>query len=183
MKQRTRGEAEARVTTEPDRPEPAASFDRLYAEQWWPMLRLATGLVDEAGVAEDVVQDAFTAVYRRWASIRDRGAQVGYLRVCVVNAARSALRRKVTARKHLHLFGAGDEESADRSSVRAAEHDVVRRALNALPDRQREVLTLRYIAELSDTDIAAATGLSLPGVRSAASRGLATLRSTVGDQL
>jgi RNA polymerase sigma factor (sigma-70 family) len=65
----------------------------------------------------------------------------------------------------------------------SAEHDLVRRALALLPDRQREVLTLRYIAELSDADIAAATGLSAVSVRSASSRGLAALRGALGGEL
>lgn len=160
-----------------------SDFNRLYAEQWWPMLRLAAGLLDEAGVAEDVVQDAFTAVYRRWDAVRDRDALIGYLRTSVVNAARSALRRKITARKHLRLLAEEHVDAADRSSMLGAEHEIVRKALDALPDRQREVLTMRYIGDLGDADIAVATGLSVTGVRSAASRGLATLRSTVGGQL
>lgn len=167
----------------PDPSGPDASFDRLYAEQWWPMLRLATGLVDEVSVAEDVVQDAFTSVYRHWDGIREPAARVGYLRRSVINAARNALRRKITARKHLHLILEEHEDPADRSSIRDAEHDIVRRALGTLPGRQCEVLTLRYLTDLSDSEIAAATGLSLSGVRSAASRGLAALRTTVGGQL
>ena len=64
-----------------------------------------------------------------------------------------------------------------------AEHQLVRAAFAQLPDRQREVLTLRYLAELSDAEIAEATGLSLGGVRSASSRGLAALRTSLGGQL
>jgi RNA polymerase sigma factor (sigma-70 family) len=159
------------------------SFDELYQEQWWPMLRLATGLVDQVSVAEDVVQDAFAAVYRRWESINDRAAVVGYLRVCVVNHSRSALRSRIRARRNLRLVESGSVEGADSSSLLSAEHQMAREALATLPDRQREVLTLRCIAELSDADIAAATGLSLGGVRSAASRGLATLRGSLGGRL
>jgi RNA polymerase sigma-70 factor (sigma-E family) len=159
------------------------SFDQLYQRQWWPMLRLATGLVDEVSAAEDVVQDAFAAVYRNWSNIRDLRAAAGYLRTSVVNNSRSVLRKRMTARKHQFEMRDEHEEGADQSTLLGAEHDLVRRALAGLPDRQREVLTLRYIAELSDADIAGATGLSPAGVRSASSRGLAALRSALGGQL
>jgi RNA polymerase sigma factor (sigma-70 family) len=147
------------------------------------MLRLATGLVDEVSAAEDVVQDAFAALYRHWSSIRDPRAATGYLRTSVVNGSRSVLRRRMTARKHQFEIRDEHEEAADRTTLLSAEHDLVRRALAVLPDRQREVLTLRYIAELSDADIAAATGLTPVSVRSASSRGRAALRSALGGQL
>jgi RNA polymerase sigma-70 factor (sigma-E family) len=161
-------------------PTPPRSFDQLYQEQWWPMLRLATGLVDQVSVAEDVVQDAFAAVYRRWDTIRDHGAVGGYLRTAVVNHSRSALRRRIVARRHLHLVDRDTVEAADASSLLSAEHEMARRALAGLPERQREVLTLRYLMALTDGEIAEATGLSLGGVRSAASRGLAALRGVLG---
>jgi RNA polymerase sigma-70 factor (sigma-E family) len=175
--------AETRVTGGDSAPAVTMTFDELYQRQWWPMLRLAVGLVDERGAAEDVVQDAFAALFRRWDSIRDPAAAAGYLRASVVNGSRSALRRRGTARKYLRVVGGETEEAADHTTLLSAEHDMVRAALVNLPDRQREVLTLRYLAELPDSDIAAATGLSAAGVRSASSRGLAALRTALGGQL
>ena len=72
--------------------------------------------------------------------------------------------------------------SADEPALRTADQETARRALAALPSRQREVLTLRFLADLSDSEIADATGMSAGNVRSAASRGLATLRTTLGGQ-
>jgi RNA polymerase sigma-70 factor (sigma-E family) len=158
-------------------------FGELYQEQWWPMLRLATGLVDQVPVAEDVVQDAFAALYRKWDTIRDPQAAVGYLRTSVVNGSRNVLRHRIVARRRLRMLDESTVEGADHTAVLTAEHQLVRAAFARLPDRQREVLTLRYIAELTDAEIAEATGLSPGGVRSAASRGLAALRSRLGDRL
>lgn len=155
----------------------AADFDALYAAQWWPMLRLATGLVDDHSAAEDVVQDAFAAVYRRRDSLRATASAGAYLRTAVINAARSTLRRRGTVRRARILADPATSEAADHSTLLLAEHDLVQAALTRLPQRQREVLVLRYVGELSDPEIAAATGLSLGGVRSAASRGLAALRT------
>jgi RNA polymerase sigma-70 factor (sigma-E family) len=161
----------------------AARFDELYRQQWWPMVRLATGLVDQPAAAEDVVQDAFAALHRRWDALDDPGAAIGYLRTSVVNGSRSVLRRRMTARKHLRVIVEDSGERVEDASVLSAEHQLVRNALAGLPQRQREVLTLRYLADLPDPQIAAATGLSLPGVRSASSRGLAALRGLLGGQL
>ena len=92
------------------------------------------------------------------------------------------LRRRQTARKHLRVAYEEEAPGADESSLLGAEHEELRVALAGLPQRQREVLTLRYQADLPDPAIAAATGLSLPGVRSASSRGLAALRTTLGGE-
>jgi RNA polymerase sigma factor (sigma-70 family) len=73
--------------------------------------------------------------------------------------------------------------AADEPSLRSADQEAARRALAALPSRQREVLTLRFLADLTDSEIADATGMSAGHVRSAASRGLATLRGTLAGHL
>lgn len=156
-------------------------FDALYRAQWWPMIRLAQGLVDDVSSAEDVVQDAFAGLYRSTGVLDDPGAAVRYLRVSVVNGARSALRRRRTVRNWLGQQRQGEHApAADEPSLRTADQEAARRALAALPHRQREVLTLRFLADLSDSEIADATGMSAGNVRSAASRGLATLRTTFG---
>ncbi len=54
-------------------------------------------------------------------------------------------------------------------------------ALRALPDRQREVLALRYYLDLSEADIASTLGISRGAVKSHASRGVAALRSLMED--
>ena len=174
-----------RLATHRRTPEPGdgGTFDALYRAQWWPMLRLAQGLVDDVSSAEDVVQDAFAGLYRNSGVLADPVAATRYLRASVVNGARSALRRRRTVRSWLGQARAGEHApAADEPSLRSAEQDAARRALAALPGRQREVLTLRFLADLTDSEIADATGMSAGNVRSAASRGLATLRGTLGGQ-
>jgi RNA polymerase sigma-70 factor (sigma-E family) len=164
-------------------PQDAESFEQLYQRLWWPMLCVAYALIDDTSSAEDVVQDAFTALHRRWHTLRTPAAAAGYLRVSVVNGARSVLRKRLITRRSRHLIDEVPGEPADAPALLLADHQLVRAALARLPDRQREVLTLRYVADLSDVEIAAATGLSHGGVRSAASRGLAALRDELGGRL
>ncbi len=164
-------------------PEVPPGFETVYQKQWRSMFRLALGLLRDAALAEEIVQDAFEALFERWETLRDPAAAVAYLRVCVVNGSRSAVRRSVRARKR---DVAGREETTDGADARPlldAEHAIVRQALAELPQMQREVLTLRYLQDLSDEDIAAATGLSLGGVRSSSSRGLAAMRHLMGALL
>jgi len=88
----------------------------------------------------------------------------------------------MTARRHLHAVAEPPAEGADASSVLAAEHQTVVDALAGLGSRQREVLVLRYLSGLRDPEIAEATGLTEAGVRSAASRGLAALRTSLKEE-
>jgi len=158
----------------------ASDFEICYETHWWPMVRLATGLLGDRATAEDAVQDAFTAVYSRWASLGPV-TRIGYLRVCVVNATRTIQRRQTVQRKHVRLVEDRPSAGADERLIQQFERDDLRHALGLLPQRQREVLVLRFITELPDPDIAQATGLSLGGVRSASSRGIAALRSSMGE--
>jgi RNA polymerase sigma factor (sigma-70 family) len=144
------------------------------------MVRLATGLLGDRAAAEDAVQEAFTAVYRRWPGLVT-STRVGYLRVSVVNATRSVQRRQATQRKHLRAVEEPPAAAADAGITAQFEREELRHALELLPQRQREVLVLRFISELPDAEIAQATGLSLGGVRSASSRGIAALRTSLGE--
>lgn len=159
---------------------PVEGFDDCYTSQWRPMLRLATGLLGDAASAEDATQDAFAALYRRWHAVHP-DARVGYLRTSVVNGTRTMLRRLQTARKHQGSLADRHLPGADEHVNDAVDRQEVWRALDTLPQRQREVVVLRYLGELSDAEIAAATGLSLGGVRSSSSRGLSALRTVMGE--
>src|SRR5579863_10007483 len=75
-------------------PGAAAAVTTLYAEHALGLVRLAVVLTGDRGAAEDIVQDAFLGLYRRWDSLADTAAPLAYLRVSVVNGCRSALRRR-----------------------------------------------------------------------------------------
>jgi RNA polymerase sigma-70 factor (sigma-E family) len=150
------------------------TLEDLYRQQRLRMVRLALLLVDEPATAEDVVQEAFTGLYRNWSGLRDRQAALGYLRTAVVNGSRSVLRRRKTARAYTPPHQA-DARSAESLAMLTAEHQAVVAALAKLPPRQREVLVLRYYDDLSEAEIAEATGLSRGTVKSTASRALDAL--------
>jgi RNA polymerase sigma factor (sigma-70 family) len=159
---------------------PTLDYVQMYGRHWQPLLHLAQSLVDDPATAEDVVQESFAALFTKDATLRDDRAAVAYLRTCVVNGARSALRRRQTVRARLHLVH--DTEyapSADEPTLRNDERKAVRTTLSTLPRRQREVLGLRFLCDLDDREIAEVTGMSHANVRSAASRGLTALRAAL----
>jgi RNA polymerase sigma-70 factor (sigma-E family) len=153
----------------------------LYRAQRLPLLRLAVLLTDDRATAEDVVQDAFLGLHRRWRAV-DPSAAAGYLRTSVVNGVRTLHRRRVVARKHLHAVRAEDVPSADLALLLTEEQREVVAALRTLPRRQREVLVLRYWSELSEADIADVLGIARGTVKSSASRALASLQKSLGDR-
>lgn len=157
---------------------------QLYAAHWRSLVRLAVLLVRDTGLAEEVVQDSFVAVHARWRRLRDPDRALAYLRQTVVNRSRSVLRHRSVVERHV-ARGAGDLDSpgSDAAALDGERRDAVLAALGSLPDRQREVMALRYYAELSEAEIAEALGISRGSVKSHASRGAAALRAALADYL
>jgi RNA polymerase sigma-70 factor (sigma-E family) len=150
----------------------------LYAAHYRSLVRLAALLLHDSGAAEEVVQDAFVAMHGGWRRLADPDRALAYLRASVVNRSRSALRHRAVVERHPQRVGP-DAASAEHGALLALEHAEVMAALRALPTRQREVLVLRYYADLSEADIADAIGISRGAVKSHASRGLTALRTTL----
>ncbi|OLZ74415.1 RNA polymerase subunit sigma-70 [Streptomyces sp. IMTB 2501] len=150
-------------------------IEELYHHRRLSLVRLAVLLVDDVPTAEDVVQDAFTALFRRHghrlASLDDPEA---YLRTSVVNAARSVLRRRRTVRAHTPA-AEGHAPAPEEDVLLHEDHREVLAALRTLTRRQREVLVLRYWSHLSEAEIAETLGLSRGAVKSTASRALDAL--------
>jgi RNA polymerase sigma-70 factor (sigma-E family) len=170
-----------RAIDAPSEPQQQAplTLEDLYRTHRMRLVRLAILLVDEPATAEDVVQEAFTGLYRNWRNLRDSAAAIGYLRTAVVNGSRSVLRRRKTAREYNppHQVNA---RSAESLAMLSAEHQGVVNALSPLPPRQREVLVLRYYGGLSEAEIAEAAGISKGTVKSTASRALEALQQIMG---
>ncbi|WP_441251415.1 RNA polymerase sigma factor [Kitasatospora sp. McL0602] len=151
------------------------TLTQLYHAHRLGLVRMAVLLVDHQDLAEDVVQEAFAALYQRHGeTLDDLDNALGYLRTSVVNGARSVLRRRKTAREYVPPHEA-DAPSAEDLAVLGDEHRRVLVALQELTPRQREVLVLRYWSDLSEAQIAETLGLSRGTVKSTASRALDAL--------
>src|ERR1700733_4256730 len=70
--------------------DPGAAVTALYAEHALGLTRLAHVMLGSPAAAEDVVQEAFCGLYRRWPYLSDQAKALGYLRSSVLNGCRSA---------------------------------------------------------------------------------------------
>jgi RNA polymerase sigma-70 factor (sigma-E family) len=141
------------------------------------LVGLASLLVDDRPTAEDIVQEAFAGLYRRWKHLRDPQAAVTYLNRAVVNAGRDELRhgRRVVAGLRRMTPQSEELASAEHSAVTHAEADRLWQGICRLPRRQRQVLVLRYYLDQSEAEIAETLEVSVGSVKQHASRGLAAL--------
>jgi len=144
----------------------------LYTEHALGLTRMAFLILGDRFAAEDVVQEAFCGLYVAWDRLRSHDSVVGYLRVSVLNGCRSAIRRSQRAPKPVVVAPVA---SAEADAMSSEERRVTVAAVRRLPPRQREVLILRYFAELPMNEIAEVMGVSVGTVKSTTARGLAAL--------
>ena len=145
----------------------------LYEAHALGLARLAYVMLGDRAAAEDVVQEAFGGLYRRWNQLADAGRALPYVRSSVLNGCRSALRRRrVRGTEAVHQPPAA---SAEAAALASEERREVMLAIRRLPDRQREVLVLRYYLDEPEAEIARVMGISPSTVRSTTYRALGAL--------
>ena len=163
--------------------DPVVDITELYAAHRLSLVRLAILLVDDFASAEDVVQDAFAALARRPDAVKDPTKALAYLRQSVVNRSRSVLRHRGVVDRHAAAERPPEPlPSAEGPALSGDRRGTVLDAMRALPQRQREVLALRYYLDLDEASIAEYLGISRGAVKSHASRGAAALRDLLGDR-
>jgi RNA polymerase sigma-70 factor (sigma-E family) len=153
------------------------ALEELYAAHYRRLVRLAVLLVRDVETAEEVVQDAFVAMHGRWRSLDEPDKALAYLRQTVVNRSRSVLRHRGVQARYVTPV-VPDRVGVDEDAVLSERRSAVLDALRALPERQREVLALRYYLDLSEDEIARTLGISRGAVKSHASRGVRALRAS-----
>lgn len=160
-----------------DHPPPAvaSSFDELFTAEWARVVRTALLLVDDDASAEDVAQEAFAGLLRHWDRLDDPARARAYLHRAVVNGARSVLRRRRTARAWTAPHAVAGP-SAEELALLGDQRREVLAAVAQLPERQREVVVLRYWSHLDEAATAEAMGISRGTVKSTAHRALASLQ-------
>lgn len=151
-------------------------FEVLYQLHARDAMSLAYLLTGDRDLAEDIMQEAFVRVGRRFADIRREDVFPAYLRRVVVNLVRSHARRSLVARRNLHRVVA-DPTTEATSSLEKGE---LWQALGLLPHRQRSALLLRFAEDLSEREVADLLGTSEKAVRSLVSRGREALREQLG---
>jgi RNA polymerase sigma-70 factor (sigma-E family) len=155
-----------------------SDFDEFVTAAATRLLRVAYGLTGDRGAAEDLLQDVLERLYVAWPRVED---PMAYSRRALVNHSANRWRRR--ARHPEVALTAGHERAAADPTSRADDRDALVRALATLPARQRAVIILRFLDDLSEADTAAALGCSAGTVKSQTARALGRLRIALDPSL
>jgi RNA polymerase sigma factor (sigma-70 family) len=160
-----------------EEPSHAADFETFFADHHKELFRALWLLTRNQHEAEEVMQEAFLAVWSRWEGVAAGPDAVGYLYTTALNAWRSRLRRvAVAVRKAVHQIRPDDEMAA------VEQRDAVVRALGPLPPRQRAAVVLMDVLDLSSDRAGELLGIRSATVRVLAARGRATLAKEMDDR-
>jgi RNA polymerase sigma-70 factor (sigma-E family) len=149
---------------------------RLYSTHYRSLVGLAAMLVGDVATAEEVVQDSFVALHGAWRRLADDDRALSYLRRSVVNRCRSVLRHRMAVDKAGPAIAPGMAGAAPGQLTPPGQSALLL-ALRALPPRQREVVVLRYYANLSEAQIAATVGISTGAVKGHIARAMSRLQA------
>lgn len=159
------------------RPDQTADYEEFVAAWARSLRRTAYLLCGDWQRAEDATQDALVKLYVGWPRIRRRGAASAYAHRAVTTAVIDQSRRPWRREVATDTLPEGHVDPTAPTDRRLS----VLAALEELPDRRRACVVLRYFADLSVADTAAALGIDAGTVKSQTARALDQLRVTLAD--
>jgi RNA polymerase sigma-70 factor (ECF subfamily) len=164
------------------------ALEALYTRYGGPCYGLARRILDDAHLAEDVVQQVFLALWQGSGYDSSRGAVSTWLLSVTHHKAVDAVRRESTRRKRLAgeqvlLETAASGPGPDDEAWRLLRAERTRAGLQGLPAEQREVLLLAYYGGYTQREIAEMTGLPLGTVKSRTLVAMRKLRQVLGTDV
>jgi len=160
----------------------AAAIRALVARKLSRVLGLAQRMLNDAGEAEDVAQEAFLRVWRQAPKWRSGEARFDtWLHRVALNLCYDRLRRRREILTDDPPELPDDAPPADHALEAQDTGRAVAAALAKLPDRQREAIVLCHYQELGNIEAAAVMGVTVEAVESLLSRGRRALRATLAD--
>lgn len=162
-----------------------AAFDDVFRTWYARLVRVADGIVHDEAVAEEVVQDVMLELWRRREQLAADGAVHAYLLRATRNRALNHQRHlKVAQRGAVHVATDEARPPVASSMLEATELDAaVRRAMDDLPPRCREVFELSRVQGLRYAEIAEAMDISVKTVETQMGKALKLLRERMSDWL
>jgi len=143
----------------------------------FPRVRAAVTLgVGDAWLAEEATAEAYARALARWRVVRDMRRPEAWVYTVALNHVRSRLRRLRLERRYLARQHAGYEPPPPEPDT------ALWAAVAALPPRARTAVALRYVADLSEAEVAAAMGISRGTVAATLHKARARLAELMGPQ-
>ena len=154
----------------------ADAFEEIYRRFGRPVLALTRRRLADAGTAEDATQKTFVSIWRSASSFRpERGTGSAWL----FTVARNSIVDRARQRTDTAVGDTPEQPSSDPIPSEIAEQDSlaweVHTALERLPAREQEILSLAYFSELSQTEIATRLELPLGTVKTRTRSGLSRM--------
>jgi RNA polymerase sigma-70 factor (ECF subfamily) len=160
-----------------------AAFDTIF-RAWYPALvRFAEGMLRDRAAAEEVAQEAMVELWRRREQLAPDGSARAYLFQSTRNRALNHIRHvRVRERGAVHLAPSSDvAPSAHARLVEAELERAIRAAVDALPERCREVFVLSRLHGLRYAEIAATLDISVKTVEAQMGKALRVLRERLAS--
>ena len=161
----------------------AAALETLFHEHYAALCRFANRYLHDRAAAEDLVQDVFASIWAGRLRLDVRGSLRSYLFAAVRNRALNVRKHQLVERDWELDEAIPDVRALHRAPPRPDDllddverHDRLRAALEALPERCRLVMQLRWEEQLTHAEIAEALGITVKGVERQLARGLRALR-------
>lgn len=163
----------------PAPPTVETAFSELIADSHHRLEHLAYMLCGDRTRAEDAVAEAYAKVWPRYrrGEVREPHA---YLRRVVVNQITGSHRRRAIEKREAQRWIV-ERRAADVTESAVDDSVMLRPALLALPAKQRAVVVLRFLEDLSEQETASLLGLAPGTVKSRTARGLEQLRRLLGE--
>ena len=150
----------------------SSSFEAFYDEHYDSVRRSLSAAFRDSLRAEEAAQEAFTRAYMHWRRVSRMDRPDGWVYVVAVRVATRRRPRPLTR----ELSGGAVDIADD-----VVTHEMLRTAIDRLPERQRLAIVLRYLADLPVDDVAAAMGCAAGTVKSTLHTALARLHIDLDD--
>lgn len=161
----------------------SAALGELYDRHAPILLGIAQKILQDRGLAQDVVQDAFLALYEKGKRFDPtRGSVIAWLVTSTRHRAIDKLRTQSRRRTILRELVRHEPAEMEPLSDLQPDRQQVDLAMAALPEAQRQTLNALYFEGLSYSELAARTGVPLGTVKARAVRGLMALRQRLADE-
>jgi RNA polymerase sigma-70 factor (ECF subfamily) len=152
------------------------SFEAFFREEYRKLVALGAAMTGGVEIGQDLAQDALARAYQHWAKIGQYDRAGAWVRRVVINLAIDTNRRRGSERAALSRL-----PSEPLLFPVDATSDEWWRAVRALPDRQRAVVTLYYLEDMSVADVAAVLDIAEGTVKATLSRARSTLSATLRE--
>lgn len=161
-----------------------SAFDVIFRTWYGPLVGTAERMLRDRAVAEELVQDVMLELWRRRETLSSDGSAQAYLFQATRNRVLNHLRHLKIEQREPEVRGeSSSTPPADAALVQQELSTAVQRAVQALPDRCREVFELSRVHGLKYAEIAHALGISVKTVEAQMGKALRTLRERLAAWL